>query len=416
MEVLLGPVHHLLGIVFRVGAVENRLVWFEGFDSFGMEIVVGQYVIVITRVLQPPHQRQIGWKRPGESHGGQSVFRSHRDDRATPGRIAASSPIGVVVVCGQAEFVEFLELQILRGENRGVPGDRLCDGRLITQMLVRVGQIGESWHQQPYFGSGFVGADEKGDVVLDPPAPEPKGVNTATHFFRKFQATGCLPAAVGHGIIVEMHPPVGARGHVKTVCAFPVVACHQPHRPIDTFHVQPVRSSVDDLIADAFWRYPFGRIPVCHLAVGRGLPTPGQRFDGLSWERMVVDAGAIEFSVEQERGVFSPLLVPSGGCGQMEVSGVIGRGWYNFQRLFNPAVVLERHHGRYPGVPGVDPIDHMKFGTPATGAVTGGDKIPRIWQQRHFSRNLVDFLAVPDPESCMAGRVDPESVALVLLD
>ena len=236
LAVVLQRVQRALRVIFRVAAGDDDLIAGDRRDALVVEILVRDEVEFITLPMQPGDEVGVGRKMPeprarlileGE------IARPHRHDRTEPRRQRHARPVGMIVVGGAREAVDFVGIPGI-----GAPGGGplLQPALEIAARMVGIGEIseGRDQHGDRLFRRVTRRQDEEGDrvlaaVILDldriDPAVEPRGNG---------EGEAGLPLAVGEVVVVKMDRAVVLRRVTPAeFAAVPVRASHGPGRDID---------------------------------------------------------------------------------------------------------------------------------------------------------------------------------------
>ena len=219
---------------------------------------------------------------------------------------------------------------------------------------------------------------------------------------------GHLPPAIGHGVVVEMHPAKGFGGKAIAVLALPVDPGHAADGTVHALHVQPMRAGVGDGIAHPVAREVRRRVPIGQKAImRRGIPTrqslnlgPGQGAG--------IDAGPVNLAIEQEGSVMPAHRVIGGGRGELEACRPRRRPRPVAQRFLDPAVTFKRHHGGNPAVPLGHAVDDMQLRLFRARVIAGRDEVPAARHQRDLGADLVHPGAIAHPHRHMTVGINPQ--------
>ena len=249
----------------------------------------------------------------------------------------------MMIVSREPEFLKLVEIDVRLGEDRGVRGDRLRNRRVEGEPLIGIGEIGEGRHQYRKRRLRFGGADEERNMVFGLAGTQPQRIDPALDVVGNRQRQAWRPQAVGQRVVVEGDAAILLRVEAEAVgAAGPVPAGHAADRAVDAPGGQPVRADVFDRVANSGIGIAGRGVPMRGHGVQRRQFAPGELLDGLSRQRPIGDAGAVDLAGIEHADEAAAAVVLLAGTGPEKWSCGARIERSDPQRLDDPRVVVER--------------------------------------------------------------------------
>ena len=226
----------------------------------------------------------------------------HVHDRAARRREAHAAAVGVAVVGREAEVDVAIEVEVLLGDARGVPEDRLRNRHVVDDVVVRVGEVAGRRHEERDLrGCRAAGRNhEERDAVLGLALPDPQRVDAALHLVGHRQHDVRVPPAVVEIVIVKVDRAVQLRRVAEALlAAIPIPARHGAHGLVDADPEEVAARNVTHVIGrDAARADALGEVPVRDEAGARRRSAGCDRVELGLCELAPPDLRAVELAVE----------------------------------------------------------------------------------------------------------------------